>query len=114
MSVLDKVTKRATDNFADQNPNQAFDPSIIVPIAELVMQMVMMIQESCAENDPDGGLEIAQRPTRFQRWILRRRVRRELGWRGYRKHGSEIQKALLRTGRQTNIEEMRELYDEVG
>lgn len=110
---LKKVTDMAATNFAEQHGNAAFDPTIIVVIADVVASLVEMFMGYC-ELDPQSALKQMKDPSWLARIRLRWQLRRELGWRGFRKYGRDIEKALLRTGKQLDVQDVEDLYEELG
>ena len=112
MSTFDKVVSDAGSHFAARNPNQAFDPAIIVMIAELVSQMVGILQDNCGEDPLEASRKVSN-PSRLQKRLLKWRIRRTMGFRAYRKHGADVYYALLKTGKGIDAQAMSDLYDEV-
>lgn len=106
---LKKLQDKTVDNFAAQNPGQAFDPAIIVMLADFVVIFLEIFQD-CRAGNP---LDVANSPTWLQRRYAHRVVRRELGRREYRKHGAGIVKALLDTGRDLTKEDLEEAYQDL-
>lgn len=111
--MLEQLTDRAADHFGDLKGNEQFDPTVIMVLAELIMQAVEAFRTYCNPDDPAGAAMAAQSPTRMQKWWMRRQVRRKLGWREYRQHGRDVMEALMRTGRELSAEDMEEAYDDL-
>lgn len=101
----------SVDNFTEQNEGKAFDPAIITVIGDLVMAILEYF--ATCRRDDDDAFEIARKPSRFQRWIMKSRIRRHMGWRAYRKHGREVYRALRRTGRDVQKRDFVKAYRSV-
>ena len=109
---LKTIQDRALNNFADQNPNQAFDPTMIIVIYELIMEFLEMFTGSwwCGQS-PEDAADIVQHPTRMQRRLINIKVRRALGRRAYKQHGKDVLVSLLKTGKTGTVAEMKEAYE---
>lgn len=111
MLVLEQLKQKVKVKFTAKRPaNEAFDPAIIIVIAEIVTELVEVIQE-CVENR-EQALKVFQSPSLLQRFVLKRKVRQHLGWFGARKYGSDLQQALLETGKEVTREDLNELVVE--
>ncbi len=108
---LHLIRDRAVDNFAARNPRSAIDPASIASFLELIQQLIAALQD--CRKDPEEAVNMVKRPTRWQKRIVIRKVRRELGRRQYRAHGRNVVLSLLEAGKETTAEEMRAAYDDV-
>ena len=108
MNVRNVATKVA----GNLDGNAAFDPSIIFLIMEIITELIATLQDNC-DQDPEDVPAIAARPRRIQKWVLKRTVRRTLGRRAYRRHGSKVVSNLLKTGRKLTTSQVQDLFDEV-
>lgn len=108
---LDSIKDKAVREFSSKNRNAAFDPAIIMVIADIIVQLVSAFQ-SCKKDNVEA-VNIARNPTWLQRRMLRRKVRRELGARGWREHGHDIVESLLEAGKDVTPDEMQEAMDEL-
>jgi len=86
------------------------DPASLVVYATIIME-VIKIAKRCreAQSVPTS----AQQPTRFEQQVVKRVVRRKLGFRTYLKEGQEMTKSLFEVGAGSTPEEITELYREV-
>jgi hypothetical protein len=108
--VLQTLTDRAVANFADKQDSAQFDPAIIFVIAEMVVQIIEML-EDCRE--PDDATEIANDPSWLQKRLVRVQARRMMGRKEYRKNGSEVVDSLLDAGKSITASEMAGAYGEL-
>jgi len=109
--MREELIARTKDHFGELKEGQAFDPTIILVIAEIIIELITQLQESCAEEDPVGALKIVKTPTRLGRFVLNRQVRRNLGYREFRQNGRDVAKALLRTGSEMTLADMEGVYN---
>jgi len=108
--MLQELSQRATNYFGELNEGQAFDPAIIMVIAELILQAIEAFSTYCATDDPDEGLEIAQSPTRFQTRWYKRQIRKKMGLRDYLQYGDKVYKSLYLTAKDMTAKDMEEAY----
>ena len=108
--MLDKIIDDTIENFGKLKEGQAFDPATIMIIIEIVMQIIEALNENCAEDNPDAAADIVRHPSKLGVRILKRKVHRALGRQDYKAYGEDMVSALLETGRNITVEEMREAY----
>ena len=109
---LHSLQQRAVDNLTDRNPNTLLDPSLFVLVAEMVAEILALLQDRCGQS-PENATRLVRQPTRMQRRYVYRKLRREMGWRDFRTHGRDVYYSLVNTGKSVNVEEMREAYEEL-
>lgn len=109
MALIYNKVQQATDKVVARGKVTSFDPTIILMIVAAVVELIKMWQE--CRKDPEEALDSAQRPGILTRWIVRRVLRRNLG-KKYDEFGDDVKEALLEVARDTNIDEMKQMYDE--
>lgn len=105
------IVNKAKVNLAKNNPNAAFDPAIVMIIAEIVIELIEAFQTYCGQ-DPDGALDISRNPGWLQKRVLRKTAFNHLGFRGYVKHGRDVVQSMLDTGKELTLTDMQEAYNE--
>lgn len=105
------IRDRAVSNFAARNPGRAVDPASFAVLLELIMQLIAAFQD--CKKEPEDAVAMVSKPTWLQRRVLTLKVKRELGRRGWRNHGRDTVAALLQTGREIHVEEMRDAFDDM-
>lgn len=110
--ALEVFKARAMAEMGRRNPRAAFDPAIIMVIAEIIMQLVEVLQENCGK-DPEEAAQRANDPGRWGKLFVRIRARREMGRRDYREHGADVTASVLAAGKGATAEEMKAAYDEL-
>lgn len=102
-TITDKVVKNLR-----KDPSVAFDPTIIIVISEIIMQVIEYIQE--CQDTPEEGLEVVKDPSWLQKRLLTIMIRRNLGWKANRIYGNDIYDALIDGGKEVTVEELQEAY----
>ena len=108
--TIDDVAERTAKRMYPTDA--AIDVGVIVLIAELIAQMVELIQDRCVDPaDPGSGFEVVTKPTRWQERILHIRVRSELRWSGpgWRDDARDISTALLAEAKSLKENDVKEL-----
>lgn len=108
---LHSIRDRAVENYTDLHPGRAIDPASIAVFLELIMQLIAAFQD--CRKEPEEAVSMVNSPSRWQKRVMNRRVRREVGRRGWRDHGRDIVVSLLKTGRETSVREMKAAYEDV-
>jgi hypothetical protein len=114
MSALDRVASKTVENFKSVGGDvqAALDPSMIPVFANIIMEIIKMIQN--CKKDADDAQKIISNPGFLQKALARRAVKNELDDRkAFRSHGKEMVSALLKTGAESTYDDIVELYDEV-
>jgi len=109
---LDKVAHKVLGNMSNKyRQDFAFDPTIFMILVDVINSFI----ESCGKNNPPEDLQrMAKKPNWFHRWAVKRMVKREFDNRkAFRAHGKKVINALLKTGKETTVEEIQELMDEI-
>jgi len=113
--MINDLANKATSRFLEltqSEPDAIFDPAIIMVFAEIIMQLIEALQD--CRQDVSDATKIVQKPTRLQKWVVRSKVKRELGRREYRNNsGAEIVQAILDAGTTLSETDVEELYQEV-
>ncbi len=93
------------------NQEEVFiDPASITIYISIISAVVKIIKR-CRESD--SVPESAQQPTIFEKMVVKRVVRRKLGWRKYLREGKEMTKSLFEVGAGSTKGEIEELYREI-
>lgn len=106
--MLKDITEKTLNNFGG---HRALDPAWFTIIFEILEKVFGQFMD-CDLPIPEA-LEISNRPNRRQKRILRRNIRRELGRKDYRKYGTDMYNALLKSGRNLTEDEVTEIYEEM-
>jgi len=89
-----------------------FDVTILLLIANVITGIVPIIQDWCNKT-PEETVEMAKNPTFLQRRVLAWQARKVLGRRAYRDVGTDVVDAIIKTGAETSVEDMTDLYNDV-
>lgn len=112
-----KVVDHLQDNSTEEGREFAFDPSIILVIAEALIPLIKAIQECRKQAEVPTG---AANPSPLQRLSLRLHLRNSLVGNGDmspREFGRNIKglmNAILDTTKNSTKDELAALFDEVG
>jgi hypothetical protein len=105
---LEQVANDVAVNFNTET-QRALDPSMIPVIISIVKDVISLFKE-CRQSSSEAH-ESMKNPTLWQRVILNRTTRRELGIRKFRKEGNDLVNALIKTGGNYTAEQVQALYD---
>ena len=86
------------------------DPASIALYITIITTVVKLVKR-CREAK--SVPESASQPTRWEQAVVKRVVRRKLGWKQYFKKGKEITRSVFEVGAGSTEEEIEELYQEV-
>lgn len=89
---------------------QAFDPSIILTLAPIIVELIGMLQE--CRKTPEQALRSVKNPTLWQKFAVRREVRRSMSLREYHKHGDRFVDAVFAAAKDTDVQTIQALYEE--
>ncbi len=106
---LEKIVDRATYNYT-KNTNKVLDPAAIDTFFGIFKQLIAAFQ--ACKQEPQDVQKLSASPGRRDVRRLKVRVRREMGWRDYRRDGDEVVSALLQTGKEVTVGEVADAYDE--
>lgn len=110
MTKLNEVAQEIAQLVA--GPNAAFDPAIILVIAELLIPLIEALQECFASTNE--AVQAVNNPTLVQRLAVRMKVIGQMGRLEFRRNrGSEIVQAILDRGSDLSVNELEELYQEI-
>ena len=103
-SICDRaVSKYKTEGYA-------FDPAMILVIAEVIMELIVVLQDNC-DQTPEEAESIVTNPSFLQKRIVRNSVVKTMGRREYRRsNGAAVVQAILDAGKETTLEEVKEAY----
>ena len=105
--ALQVLQDRAVSKF--KATHSRFDPAIVFIIAEMVVQLIEMMEDCLDENE---ATKVCNEPTWLQKRLVHLRVHRMMG-REYRHSGKDVVKALLETGKSVTHTEMMHAYAEL-
>ena len=110
--MLKTMSQRAARSFkgAGQQEEVFVDPATIMLMASVVSEIVKRVRK-CRQSD--SVPESAQKPTMFEKAVVKRITRRKMGIRKYLRDGKKVMKAVFDVGAGSTGEEIQELYDEV-
>jgi len=109
--TLEDFGERAVLNLPGEQ-NVALSAGLMLLIVEIVAGLIPLIRDRCRKT-PDEVSYMANEPSRLESIALRRRIRREMGFREYRRHGQEVTAAILKTGAEATSEEVACLLESV-
>ncbi len=89
-----------------------FDPMTAILIAKLAIDLIKMIQK-CREK-PQDAVTLVHFPSEREQKVVKRKLRRELGFFKYLKEGEAYYQAVLATGRETTGQDLEDAYDSLG
>ncbi len=89
-----------------------FDPMTAILIAKLAIDLIKMIQK-CREK-PQDAVTLVHFPSAKEQKVVKRRLRRSLGWVRYLKEGDKYFQAVLATGRETTGQDLEDAYKSLG
>jgi len=114
MNTIDSFVHQATARFTKGTSlDYEFDPAIIIMIAEVVMELVMMLQENC-KKEPEEAMALCKKPTRLQRRVVKWTAIKIMGWRSFRQDGGDdVVAAILSAGEEVSVEDLTRAYQEV-
>lgn len=110
--MLNTMAKRIARS-QNPNPNQQavfIDPASIMMYITIITEIVKCVKRY---RDSKDIPEAAAQPTRFETAVVKRVVRRHVGWKRYRREGGNITKAVFEVAAGSTPEEIAELYQEV-
>lgn len=113
--VSAKTTIKITDDIAKHLCNSegcSIDPITVLIIINIVIEVVKLINE-CQEEDTNEVKKL-NKPSKLEKRILKRIVRKELGFFRYWFYGNSYLNALEKTGQKITKQELQELYKENG
>ena len=114
---INDLTNKVMDNY-DQPKETAwsnrqevvFDPITAIKMGKIALDVFRTVRKCRKANQVK---ETAYNPQRRDQVILKRVVRKHLGWRGFRQNGQDVIKSLLKTGQGLTEEEIEGLYKQV-
>jgi len=93
------------------NQEEVFvDPASISMYIAIITAVVKLVKRCREAKDVP---ESAQQPTSFEQMVVKRVVRRKLGFKRYRREGKDIAQSVFTVGAGSTPEEIDELYNEV-
>jgi hypothetical protein len=107
------LAQKAALNFGklSNDKEAALDPATIITFLQLILSLVGQFKD-CGKN-PAAVVASSKNPGLFQKILLRRAIRDDLGNKEFRQHGNDIIDALLATGKDVTEADVVELYKEV-
>lgn len=113
MSKFEQLANDVAVNFNTTNGAEAaFDISMIPQIISIAKEVISLWKE-CNKTPEQLVSSTLNSPSLFEKVILRRTVRHNLGIRKFRKNGDKVIEALLQTGKGYSEADIQELYNEV-
>lgn len=110
---LDEVANKVANNMPRKNGEAALDPAMIPVIIDIVSNLITLFK-SC-NKAPGEAMKTAKSPSRWERIALNNEIRKQtgMGFFRFRREGSDLVEAVLKTGKDMNEPDMKDLYDEV-
>lgn len=112
MKASERIAKNIAIEYAGISGDReaAIDPATVLVFIQLVMEIVNRIKE--CKKTPKDGAEMMQSPGLFQKMMLRKIVKDDMGRQDFRAKGENVIAAILKHGRNINEQEVLELYQE--
>lgn len=109
MSKLDEIAGKTAVHYSSVSGNReaALDPATILSFIEIITKVVEMLK-GCRQN-PTTAANTVRNPGLFARIRLRNVVRDSMSRDDFRDHGEQIISALNKTGKDTSVEDLKEL-----
>lgn len=114
MSAANNAALKVAKEMGLVKEGRVFDPTIIMAIAPILVELILALQVGCGKRDPETGLAVVNKPNRWARWKVRREVRKTMSWREYRKHGRKMEKGILKAAKKATLKDVTALYDDDG
>jgi len=119
MSVLESTAKdiySVANGIPQEQPQTVvFDPATISLIISIVGNLVRIIK-ACRDESyhkPQQVCYYLQEPSRRDQRIIKRTIRRQIGWRRWIYEGQDIYRGILETGKQMSSNQMTQLFEEI-
>ena len=116
MSSISNFAVRVAANYKTDVGEAAFDPSIILVFAELLIPLIEEIQKCLAARDVK---KVAESPTLWQKVTIRLKLRNllvnngDMSLKEFRDNADNLIEALRKSASELSVEEVEALYAEV-
>jgi hypothetical protein len=111
MSVIEDKAQKVARKLEPVDPGFAFDPAMILVIAQVVMEVIKAIQ--ACKKPPAELPAMAKRPGVLGRWHVRRAIQKEMKDKELRGMvGPRMVNAVLDVGSETTEEEAKAMFAE--
>lgn len=113
MSIDSFAKEKVASNYVKVGGDRqsALDPTVIIQWIAVIRELIPLIAECRTafqlKENADRGVKVGERA------ILNWNARRVLGAREFRRHGRETVQALIDSVKQSSVDEIQDLYDEV-
>lgn len=119
--ATNKMNRKVVDGMEVQEV--ALDPVTLSLILSAITTSIKLIKRCRAEREQASGdtyndkiqmaVSVAHNPMGRDRRVLRRILRRKMGWIRFWREGGKTYNAILETGKDVTEDEMREMFAEV-
>lgn len=109
MTLEDKATLIASD-LENENNFALIDPITIMIIMSILVQVIKLFMKCHSES---GAVAQMADPGFFHKLLMRRIIKKEIKKTKFKNRGEEVEEAILKSGRVTTVEEMKDFYNEV-
>jgi hypothetical protein len=121
MMAVNHVSQSIISRMRAENTKQevCVDPTTLqIIISTIVVQIIKLLAEYLNYKKQDGEQEevaynILKSPNFLQRRILKRTIRKEMGFWQYWVNGGKVYDSLLQEGQQADVEIVKDLFNEV-
>ena len=110
MSLLEEKANKVMTNAQGSMPTVLIDPVTIMAVISIITQVVKLYQ-SCSQTPVEAKAAMSN-PWFFNRWRLRRMVRKTLAANHSDQSVSAVMDGLLAEGKALTIEDVEKLYEE--
>jgi hypothetical protein len=108
---MNSLVQKAYDNLKrSQTVKFELNEETIDKIASIIKQALKAFQE--CQKTPEQATVSVNNPTRSDKAVLKKAIRRELGFFGNLREGGEYYDAVLKAGYTANVNEVQEVYFE--
>ncbi len=104
---MTRLQQKLADNLS-QKQQVMLDPATIILVATIVSEVIKMIKK-CREK-PEDSITLVNLPNEKEKRVLKRKIRKTLGWRKSFKEGDKYYNAVLDTGREATLQDLHEEF----
>lgn len=109
---MSKINEVAADIVKSVDTGNELSATDWIGTVMTVIQNVTALMQSCGLS-PAQAANIGQKPSFIQKRILTNSVRRALGWKHFRTHGSDMVNAIIVKGGKMNEVDWSNIFEEV-
>jgi hypothetical protein len=108
--MIEDIAQKVQDRLVKEQ-KVMLDPATIMLIITLVSSIISAIQKCKAK--PEEAILVAHYPTHREEKLLKRQIRKELGWVKYWKEGQQYYEAVKATGKDLTVQDFKQSYGQL-